>query len=77
MIINGKHVVYEWTPMGDIISSMVRSMHKRLIKSAIKANSLVAWLNAQDERQLRQYYEGTINADLVHDWLPEERIYRG
>lgn len=78
MIINGKHVVYDGTNvLGSIISSMMHRTRKRLIRQATLGNAFLDWAFGSEKRQLVQYQEGTINADLIHDWLSEERIYNG
>lgn len=78
MIINGKHVVYNYaTHLDDLMHASMMRWRKRLIESATRSNAFVAWAFGREKQQRMQYQDGTINADLIHDWLPEERIYRG
>lgn len=82
VIINGKHVIYDGTQKSDhtldsIVYGMMRISREKLISSALKTNAFVRWALGAEKRQLEQYYKGTINADLIHDWQTKESIYYG
>lgn len=73
-----KYVRYAWKPVhADIVSSMITSWRTRLMQSITKSNAIVAWVLGEEARQLKHYQDMSIELDMIHEYLIEERIYRG
>lgn len=90
IITRERHIVYDGvagkerlldllsTKMEDIMQATITRFSRRLYKDATKSNSLLYWLMGEESPfAIQQYQDQSIELDMIHEWMTEDRIYKG